>query len=113
MIISFSPMRRDDALSVVKSDDILTINGAVFDFSSLPDGATIPAGVVPCDWIIGPVERIAGALRLTLILPHGPNPSQAVAYPAPIVDPADGPVAIPFDPPAPAAQPEETPDVVA
>jgi hypothetical protein len=102
MKISLSPQRRDDALEVVKAGDTLTFNGASFDFSALPDGAAIPAGDVPCEWIAGPVERIAGELHLTLILPHGATPSQSVAYPAPIIDPADGPISLPADP-APAA----------
>lgn len=99
MKIALSPSRRDDTLSVVKAGDILTINGAVFDFSSLPDGATIPVGEIPCEWIIGPVERVAGRLHLTLILPHCSNPSEAVAFPAPIDNPPDGTLALPFDPP--------------
>ncbi|RVE86485.1 hypothetical protein [Sinorhizobium meliloti] len=114
MKVGLSPQRRDDALEVVKAGDTLTFNGAPFDFSALPDGAAIPAGEIPCDWIAGPVERIAGELHLTLILPHGPSPSQAVAFPAPLVNPPDGLVALPADP-APAAGPieieEETADV--
>lgn len=98
MRISFSPQRRDDVLAVVKAGETLTINGSSFDFAGLPDGATLPAGEVPCDWITGAVERIGGDLHLTLILPHGPNPSAAVAFPAPIIDPPDGPLAIPRDP---------------
>lgn len=107
MKIILSPQRRDDALDVSKVGDVLTINGAAFDFSALPDGATIPAGEVPCDWIAGPIERVAGELHLTLILPHGPSPSQAVAFPAPIIDPPDGVILLPADP-APAAEPIET-----
>ncbi|MDE3874593.1 hypothetical protein CN138_29920 [Sinorhizobium meliloti] len=99
MIINLSPQRRDDLLEVTKAGDALTINGVAFDFSVLPDGATIPAGAVPCEWLVGPVERIAGQLHLTLILPHGPSPSQAVAFPAPITNPPDGVMALPFDPP--------------
>lgn len=100
MQIKLSPQRRNGTLSVRKAGDILVINDEFYNFSSLPDGATIPASDVPCDWIAGPVERVAGELRLTLILPHGPNPSQAVAFAAPIVDPPDGVIALPFDPPA-------------
>lgn len=99
MKISLSPSRRDDTLTVVKAGDVLTINGASFDFTAVPDGATIPAGEIPCEWIIGPVERVAGRLHLTLILPHGANPSEAVAFPAPIDYPSDGALALPFDPP--------------
>lgn len=97
MKIILSPQRRDDALTVSKGGDILTINGETFDFSSLPDGATIPAGEVPCEWIVGPVERIVGELQLTLILPHGAAPEQWQAFPDAIVDPADGPLQVPHD----------------
>lgn len=95
MQISFSPQRRDDQLIASKVGDILTINGESFDFSGLPDGATIPDGTVPCPWVIGPVERISGEIHLTLILPHGRNPSQAVAFPEPISVTEDGPISLP------------------
>lgn len=97
MRISFSPQRRDDALAAIKAGDTLTINGAAFDFSSLPDGATIPVGAVPCGWVVGPVERIDGELHLTLALPHGSNPTPAVAFPAPLIDPPDGVLNLPRD----------------
>lgn len=102
MHISFSPQRRDGALAVIKDGDKLRINGELFSFIGLPDGATIPAGEVPCEWIAGPVERIDGVIHLTLILPHGPSPSQAVAFPADLIDPPDGPLAIPQDAQEPA-----------
>lgn len=106
MLINLSPYAKlpnsDDDLIVTKSGDVLTINGEVFDFSSLPDGAEIPAYTIPCEWITGPVERLGGKLYLTLRLPHGPIPSLTVAFPAPIIDPPDGPLALPRDP-----EPEE------
>lgn len=107
MHISFTPQRREGGLTVIKDGDKLHINGDLFSFISLPDGATIPAGEVPCEWITGPVERIDGEIHLTLILPHGPNPSAAVAFPAPLVNPPDGELAIPFDPPPPEDATEE------
>lgn len=97
MRISFSPQRRQDVLTVVKSGDILTIDGAVFDFSLLPDGATIPAEAIPSEWFVGPVERIDGVLHLTLVLPHGPEPSESVAFPSSLIDPPDGALALPND----------------
>lgn len=97
MQISFSPQRRDGTISVSRQGDVLTINGEAFDFTDLPEGATIPAGAVPCEWITGPVELIDGAVHLTLVLPHGPNPSQAVAFPEPIIVTTDGPISIPED----------------
>ncbi len=97
MRVSFSPMRRDDRLTVSKAGDMLIINGEQFDFAGLPDGATIPAGTVPCQWIAGPVERIAGELHLTLVLPHGSHPDEAVAHPEPVTVVPDGPIFLPED----------------
>lgn len=102
MKITLSPQLRGDTLAVSKYGDVLTINGVAFDFSALPDGATIPAGEVPCEWIVGPVERVDGDLDLTLILPHGDDPGKAVAFPAAIIDPPDGPIALPHDEEEPA-----------
>lgn len=95
MNIHFFPQRRADGLVVSKAGDVLTINGAAFDFSGLPDGATIPAGKVPCPYIVGPVERIGGQLRITFALPCAADASEARLFPAPIIDPADGPITLP------------------
>lgn len=98
MRISFSPQRRDDALTVEKSSgDRLRVNGELFNFNPLNDGDVIPAGVVPCEWLLGPVERVDGEIHLTLILPHGPNPSHAVAFPEPITVTEDGLIDVPAD----------------
>lgn len=101
MHISFSTQRRDDALTIEQTlTDRLRINGELFNFSTMEDGDVIPAGTIPCDWITGPVEKIDGEVRLTLILPHGPNPSQAVAFPQPVTVTEDGPIALPGEEPA-------------
>lgn len=97
MHISFSPQRRDDTLVVSKSGNALTINGDSFHFSVLPDGATIVGENSPSPWIVGPIKRVDGTLHLTLLLPHGPNPSASVAFPQPIIEPADGLIALPND----------------
>lgn len=95
MIIWLSPQRRDDSLSVVKRGDALLLNGQEFDFSELPEGATLPASAVDSAYFAGPVERVGGELRLTLLLPHGAAPSDAVAFPEPIAVANDGPVELP------------------
>lgn len=95
MIIHFSPVRRDGTLQLAREGDTITINGDAFDFSALPDGATIAAENSPSPWITGPIERIGGKIHLTFLLPHGPNPPQAVAFPEPLVDPADGELELP------------------
>lgn len=98
MHITLSPQRRDDTLTATLIGDVLTLNGQAFDFGPLPEGATLPAEAIDSDWIAGPVSRIDGELHLTLRLPHGPNPSRAVAFPEPIHVSEDGPIALPFDP---------------
>ena len=95
MHITLNPQRRDDTLTVSKSGDTLTINGIAYDFSVIPDGATLPASAVDCEYITGNIERINGVLHISIILPHGPNPSQEVAFPAPIVNQPDGVLELP------------------
>lgn len=95
MQIKFNPQRRDDALTVVKQGDTLIVNGTEYDFSSIPEGATLPAEAIDSDLFSGNVERVGGVLKVTLTLPHGPNPSKTVAFPEPINVVADGPVALP------------------
>lgn len=105
MHITLNPQRSDAPLAVTKAGDVLTINGEAFDFTQLPEGSTLPAEAIASDWITGPVSRINGELHLTLRLPHGPNPSQAVAFPEPINVTEDGPIPLPFDPvPEPAEE---------
>lgn len=97
MIINFAPQRRDDALGVVVAGDLLTVNGTEFDFSQLPEGATLPPDAIGSEFFAGPVERIDGELHLTLLLPHGPNPTPDQAFPQSIHVTADGPVELPQD----------------
>ena len=95
MKIKLSPQRRDDTLTVTKQGDVLTINGTAYDFTDLPDGGTLPADAVDCEYVIGSVDRVNGELELTLLLPHGANASEAARFPEPIIDPADGELELP------------------
>jgi hypothetical protein len=95
MKINLSPQRRDDTLTVTKQGDTLTINGTAYDFSVIPDGATLPKDATDCKWLASDVERIDGVLHLTLLLPHGANASQAARFPQPIINPADGVLELP------------------
>lgn len=106
MQINLSPVRMDETLDVSKAGDKIVINGQLFDFTQLPEGATLPAEAIDSEHFVGPVERINGELHLTLRLPHGPNPSQAVAFPEPIHVTEDGPIELPFDP-----EPEPLPEM--
>jgi len=99
MRISFTPQRRDETLTVTREGDVLTINGEVYDFSALPNGGMLPVEAINSDWIVSHVVRTDDGLALTLLLPHGLDPSAAVAFPEVLVNPGDGVLAIPFDPP--------------
>ena len=95
MKITLSPQRRDHTPTVIKQGDALTINGTEYDFSQLPDGGTLPADAVDCEFVIGSVNRVNGELELTLLLPHGANASESARFPEPIIDPADGELELP------------------
>ncbi|ULB10742.1 hypothetical protein ORIO_12595 [Cereibacter azotoformans] len=97
MHIKFAPQRRDDALTLARSGDTLTINGETLDLSAIPEGATLPREAVACEWLASDIERIGGVLHLTLILPHGADAPQEVLFPAPVLVEPDGPIALPGD----------------
>ena len=57
MQITFSPMRADMPLVLHRAGDLLTINGDVFDFSVIPEGATLPRDAIECAYIASDVTR--------------------------------------------------------
>ena len=95
MRISLSPQRREGALALARSGDVLFVNGELLDLSAIPDGATLAAEAISSDWITGDVHRIDGTLHVTILLPVGANPSQALAFPEDLVDFVDGPINLP------------------
>lgn len=95
MKITLSPQVSVSALVVSKSGDVLTINGEVFDFSVIPDGATLPEGAIDCSFIVGDVRRMGGEIQLTFLLPIGADASEAARFPDPLVGPVDGPLELP------------------
>ena len=95
MHIKLSPQRRDDTLTVSRQGDTLIINGQTFDLWAIPDGATLPADAIDCEYIISDVERIDGVLHLTLVLPHGANAPEETRFPEPILVTEDGEIELP------------------
>lgn len=95
MKLSFSPIRSDAVLTLDKVRDVLTLNGESYDFSALPEGATLPRAAIDCTWLASDVERIDGVLHLTLILPHGPQAVGATWTPGPVMVAQDGAVVLP------------------
>ena len=94
MHITFSPQLRPPVV-YSRAGDILTIDGEAFDFTNLPDGATLPASAISSDMVVGDVSRIDGVLHLTLILPHGTNAPEATRFPEPLTLAGNGLVTLP------------------
>jgi len=106
MRITLTPIRRNQTLTLVKTADTLTVNGELFDFSGIPEGATLPQEAIACEWLASDIERVGGQLHLALILPHGANAPPETLFPVPITLETDGPVLLPpYESPA-----EETPE---
>jgi len=97
MVINLSPVRMDDSLIIEKAGDAIRLNGVLFDFSALPDGASLPAEAIGSNWICNPVERVDGSLVVTLLMPHGPEAGERSRFPVAIVNPVDGRVPLPTD----------------
>ena len=95
MKIFLAPQRRDDSLEVVKSGNVLVLNGESFDFTRMVDGDTLPASAISSPFFFGNVDNIGGELELTLLLPLPANYSHAQAFPVPLVNVSDGPVVFP------------------
>lgn len=96
MIFRLTPQRRDDTLTLVKSGDALTINGTLYDFTQLTDGSTLPREAIDCEWICGDVERVDGELVIPILLPHGPDATEAARFPEPLTVATDGEVVLPI-----------------
>lgn len=88
-LITPSPMRRDDTLTVSVSGDVLVLNGVALDL-----GTYTADPEAPHDWIVGQPVQDAGVWYVTLILPHGADAPEATRFPTPITVTADGPVAL-------------------
>lgn len=97
MIIKLSPAGINLPFEVLRAGDVLTLNGARFDLSQLPEGATLPLEAFPEPHFAGDAQRVDGELHVVLRLPYPPGAGEAVRWPEPIIDPADGRVPLPTD----------------
>jgi len=96
MHITLTPMRHNTPLILERVGDTLTFNGEEFDFSPIPEGATLPRDAVECEWLASDITRSGGVLHLTLILPHGADAPHETRFPAPLDLTRDGPVELPL-----------------
>ena len=104
MKISFLPIRSDDQLSLERQDSVLTINGEAFDFTDIPDGATLPREAVACEWLAGDITREDGVICLTLLLPHGASAPETALFPETLELGENGAVELPGRAPMEATQ---------
>lgn len=95
MRIVLSPVRSDAELTITKRGEILVVNGISLDFSQMPDGGSLPATAVGCVWLSGNIERVAGDLVLTLLLPYPADAPESARFPIDIVNPKDGQIRLP------------------
>jgi hypothetical protein len=95
MIIKLVPQIRNDTLQVTKVGNTLVVNGEIFDFSLMTEGATLPRSAIRAEWFVGDVDMEQGELVLTMLLPIPWNYSPEQALPSDLVDVPDGAVALP------------------
>lgn len=95
MHITLTPQRRNQPLTLHRAADVLTLNGEVFDFGPLAEGAILPRAALDSDWFAADIERKGGALHLALFLPHGAEAPEETLFPAPLTLDRDGPVDLP------------------
>lgn len=70
-ITLYPQYRPGETLDVVRSGDVLVIDGETFDFSGVIEGSTLPWEALGTEKLCGPVERINGTLHLGIRVPFG------------------------------------------
>lgn len=95
MIITFSPIRLDDGLSLARRGDCLVLNGESFDFAALPDGASLPLAAITSDRFADDVTRRMGVLHIPLLLPIRSGAAADARFPAPVAADRDGTIDLP------------------
>jgi len=91
LTLSLSPVRSDkERLAVAVNGTVITVEGADYDLSLIPDGATVQHPV------LNEVTRDGDNYSIHYRLYHGPNAPQETRFPEPIVlTDHNGPVDLP------------------
>lgn len=103
MKIILYPQRRDDELTLSLQGERLTVSGDVLDLSTIPDGATVPMEAIDNPFIAGPIERIDGELRISLLLPRSTpfgvfDETGKMRPPLEVTVTQDGDISLPVEP---------------
>lgn len=79
-------MRADSRKEYHVNGDTLTVDGEAFDFTPIPEGATLPAGAVDGDWLASDVTRTNGEIYLSVAMAHGVNAPHETLFPEVITE---------------------------
>jgi hypothetical protein len=98
MKINLIAQSSNESIEVKKSGDVLTINGVEYDFSGIPDGATLPDAEqsTGCKWLCGDIDRVNGEIQLTMIHPCPYNATQDMLNSRTLDISADGVIELPY-----------------
>lgn len=88
MRITLSPTRMDVALTLLRDENVLTINDVMVDLTKYNEGES--------SWIIGQPAREKGIWQVTLVLPHGADAPHQVLFPKPVFVTQNGPILLPI-----------------
>ena len=112
MDIQFNTFLYETDLVVEVAGDTVILNGEVFDFVDLPNGATLPREAIDSIWFGDDVHRDdAGKLHLTLFRPYGWHAPDERREPVLMADLPDGVIEFPpFGEATPFPEPEPVPD---
>ncbi|MGU3574545.1 hypothetical protein ACLBWZ_03385 [Brucellaceae bacterium C25G] len=84
--INLSPKQSGDILTVVKSGNVLIINGTPYDFTTLNDGDEIPHDAIVNEWIVYGITKENGIINITITRPYSNiNAPESVRFPMPIM----------------------------
>lgn len=93
--IMLSPIRSDMVLSVSRKGETLIVNGQRIACAALMEGDRIALDTVGCEMLVSDIVATQGAIRLTLLFPHGPGAPEGLLFPDPLTLTKDGPAALP------------------
>ena len=89
MLITLSPQRRDDRLTIERKGDVLIVNGTPVDLSSYD------ANSKSTEWFVDRPVQEEGTWHVNLILPHGPIAPKETRFPESLRVSEDGPIMLP------------------
>lgn len=95
MKINLFPQVRNGSLTLSKTGDSITVNGEVFDFTPLPEGAIIPPEAIAHEYFLWPIKRVDGVLHISILFPIAMTAPREACFPDAILAIVDGPIALP------------------